>query len=235
MDALNLIFGIVTILSFIYAFWVNRRLKRVQEIKETIITEIREIAYKIIFKSKGTNIEGYSDSIVSLCNSISPAKNNKINIGKISYYYYPFQLPTYMRTKCGVIQDDDEARVKKTLTAVGTATKKRAVYGPYKPLPIAGKYTAKFHIRLNSDQSLNNLKSDDELLIIDVFDYNGGQIFLNKKTIVLSDLRPYYRVFSLDFEYNDIKQMLEYRVEIIKPGISISIDYILVESCDYCG
>ncbi len=230
MDALNIVFGIITVLSFGYAIWVNREMKRMQELKDTIISEIKNSAVKIKQQTVGTNIEGYSDSIIRFCTSISDKDEIFADeIGRIRNYYFPFEIPP-MQTRCGVVEDDKDAKLTKTLTGeIQNPNDEHFIYGPYKPLPLAGTYKALFRLRINNDVSKLEYDMNDVVAQIDVFDYHGGKKFLGIKDIKLSELANYYQRFEIHFEYKSITQALEYRISIRATGISISSDYILIE------
>lgn len=222
-----MIFGLVTVASFSYAVWANRELKRVTEIRNTMISEIRNLANKIRQNTEGTKNEGYADGIVSICSSmIEKHKLLPTEVGDISFYYYPFEMPP-MLTQNGKEEIDDSAKMKKTLTgAIINPGKKYLVFGPYKRLPLAGRYIAAFSIKLNKvDETL-----DDSLdvLRLDVYDYNGGRITLGLRLIKLGDLKPFYQPIEVEFSYTDLKQTLEYRIKVIQPAIEVSCDHIRV-------
>lgn len=233
MNELNVIFGLITITSFVYAIWVNRELERTETIKKHIIARIREVATKITEISPDTNIVGYADSIISFCNSITLKKRSKgIQIGRYKTYYYPFEIPP-MRTRCGIPKEDEEAKLKFALSAKMKNGDGRALFGPYKTLPFKGKFRVNFSIKIQSIKKGISIEESDNVLALDVFDFHGGEVFLKQKKVSFSELDWSYSRLYLDFEYFDIKQILEYRVGILIPDIEISIDHISIQNLQF--
>jgi hypothetical protein len=228
---LNLFFGFVTIGSFLYAVWANRELTRVKTIRNTIISEIRKLAQKISTQGSGTAIEGYADSIVSFCNSISdgPSARPRL-VGPLKLYFFAINIPP-MQTQNGRREVDDAARMGYALTGSWVdPSKKYLVFGPYKPLPLFGTYIAKF--RLRYVYASPDVSRTEELIRLDVYDYNGGKQTLASRLLTVKDLHQFYIEYPLEFKYTREQQALEYRVVLLRSGITLSVDYISIELCE---
>ncbi|WP_430411468.1 hypothetical protein [Kordia sp.] len=232
MDYLNVVFGIIIVISFGHTIYANRELKKVKEFERETIENIKVLAKKIIDINHDSKTESYADSIIQFSSIINKPSNDSftpLEIGRFKAYYYPFD-ESAMRTRCGIIHRDPKAKLRMNLTAMKLDTQGRAVYGPYKRLPFKSKYLLRYSIRLNENEYSKFPDLSTEVLTIDIFDYVDTNTLLNIRKIKLEELTLEYKEFRLEFEYQDLRQTLEYRLNIEVKGISVSIDYISVEN-----
>lgn len=153
-------------------------------------------------------------------------------VGDVEYYYYPFLDP--MKYKLGNIIENKQIDNSWNSHIFCGDFKKcgdiRWIYGPYRKLPCKGKYRVTYKIRL---EKLNdtNLKQQTKIVVLDAYDYFGGQKTYSERTLALKDLDFRFKKFHLFFAYDDINTVLEYRVGIFadQKQFSISLDSIKVK------
>jgi hypothetical protein len=140
-----------------------------------------------------------------------------------------------MKYKAGKILDNLDSSIEKSLTAeLEDKGNIRLVYGPYRKLPIKGTYVVTFSIRLNNYDEIHESLHENDLVVLDVYDYYGGKITLAQHIIKIKDFtNKHYQKFTLKFEYsNSLKEVLEYRIgvfDIHNQKIILSTDLIKIE------
>ena len=153
-------------------------------------------------------------------------------VGEIEYYYYPFLDP--MKFKLGSViksnKTDNTWNFHVFCGSFKNCGNIRWIYGPYRKLPCKGKYRVTYRIRLENKNDIN-LPKDAEVLVLDVYDYHGGQKTYCERIIRLKDLDGLFKKFYLFFYYDDINTTLEYRLGVLaeQKELSISIDCITVK------
>jgi len=153
-------------------------------------------------------------------------------VGEIEYYYYPFLDP--MKFKLGnAIKSKQTDITCNSHVFCGTfknCGNIRWIYGPYRRLPCKGKYRVTYRIRLENKNDIN-LPQETEMIVLDVYDYFGGQKTYCEQILRLKDLDGLFKKFHLFFFYDDINTNLEYRLGVLaeKKELSISIDCITVK------
>jgi len=168
----------------------------------------------------------------SLLGWIRPNKNTVLKIGEIKQYFYPFLDP--MKFKAGravkSLKKDNTWNSHVLREKFSNTASIRWIYGPYRTLPCIGRYTATFRLRLDNKEQLRSAR-DRDVIVIDVYDYYGGQHVYVSKLIKLSELENAYKDFDVDFEYIDISKSLEYRVGVLatKEELVISCDAIKIK------
>ncbi len=230
MELLNIVFGIVTVTSLLYAVWQNRKAVGTRQLAERITTDIQSLAGDIVEHSRGTPIEGYAKSIERVSRSllsVSPA--NRVDVHFSCEYFAP-----QMHTNIGkLVEDPDvhwkfalEGSVDQPAVLEGEVPPRSAlVFGPYKRLPMAGKYRASYRLRSN-----NPIQPHDGVLHalrLDVFYLQQG-LFLGERYLSRMELTEGWQWFDLEFEYPDPKWPLEYRVILMEPGLTIRFELVRV-------
>lgn len=229
MDILNLIFGAVTILSFGYALWANRTLHNLQVQRDRAISSIRDIAQRLHQGDPDPAAGTAAYSIMRICDGLVPPNLAGRLVGRLRLDYPPWEHPPMNSHGGSTIRD--------TRTRLGTAWESfkhgerarfYAVFGPYHPLPVLGRYTLAFWICLAED--VNHLPEDTHIIRLDAYAYVEGKTILSERVVKLSELSALdYREFRISFDYLRASQALEYRVELLKNGVKVRVSDIRVE------
>jgi hypothetical protein len=90
MDVLNIIFGLVTILSFGYAVWTNRRLHSLETQRNRAISSIRDIAYRLQQRSPDSPEGAAAYSLMRICDSLVPPNLDGQLVGRLRIDYAPW-------------------------------------------------------------------------------------------------------------------------------------------------
>ena len=168
----------------------------------------------------------------SLLGWIRPKHGVAMQLGDIKQYFYPFMDP--MKFKTGKVikslKKDNTWNPYVLQEKFSNNANIRWIYGPYRTLPCAGTYTATFKIRFDNKNRIS-MPNDKNILILDVYDYYGGQVTYASKYIKYSDLDSVYKEFDLAFDYLNIASALEYRVGVLadKRELVISCDLIKIK------
>lgn len=158
----------------------------------------------------------------------------KINVQQI---FYPFLDP--MKHKGGTViptTESDDTWNSYVLNNVFSGGRNiRWIYGPYRTLPIPGRYMVEYRLKLQKSVIIKDKLQNQPIIELDIYDFYGGKIIYATRKLSLSDLSVQYKAFRLEFMYQNIESILEYRVAYIHQediSISISIDQITVERLD---
>ncbi|KPQ43806.1 MAG: hypothetical protein MPEBLZ_01680 [Candidatus Methanoperedens nitroreducens] len=121
--------------------------------------------------------------------------------------------------KQGYDVEDKEAHSKKAWFADLSLRKDHIIYGPYEELDEQGNYIAFFNIKINDNQSM------EQILLLDVAGAGGGE-----RIVYGTDFnKPFvYQLFGVRFNYLS-KGKLEYRVYNLRTQkIEIWVDYVAI-------
>jgi hypothetical protein len=255
MDILNIIFGLVTILSFGYAIWANRTLQSVQSQRNRAISSIRDIAYRLQQLSPESSVGGASYSIMRICDSLVPPNSKGQVVGRLRLDYPPWEQPP-MHTHGGCTVQDPRTRLGLAWESIKNDERPRfyAVFGPYHTLPVLGRYNVTFKIclvdqgnpfekalslvdqgkPLQEDLRLVNkdklIQEYSPFLRLDAYAYIDGKTILSEKFVKSSELSSLeYREFCISFDYSRAGQVLEFRVELLVNEIKVRVSDIRVE------
>lgn len=229
MDILNLLFGAVTILSFGYALWANRTLYNLQSQRDRAISSIRDIAHRLHQGTPESAPGTAAYSIMRICDSLVPPTFTGRLVGRLRLDYPPWEHPP-MNSHGGSIIRDTRTRLGTAWESFKHGERARfyAVFGPYHPLPVLGRYTIAFWICLPEDA--NPLPEDTHILRLDAYAYVEGKTILSERVVKLSELSVFeYREFRITFDYLRAGQALEYRVELLTDGVKVRVSDIRVE------
>lgn len=153
-------------------------------------------------------------------------------VGEVKQYYYGFLNP--MKYKLGAVvktnKRDNTWNTHVFRANFDNCGNIRWIYGPYRKLPHEGNYKVTFRIRLDNRDAVS-LPLDTDVLVLDVYDYNGNQKKYREEIIKLCQLDKIFKEFDLCFNYDNIHSSLEYRIGVISHEseiYSISLDGITV-------
>lgn len=152
-------------------------------------------------------------------------------VGQVQHYFYPFLDP--MKTKVG-----KPIRCPKSMNSWNpyilcakfkASESSRFVYGPYRTLPVVGKYVANFRIRADIHEAGTVVAP---ILMLDVYDYYGGRLTYASREVRQDEIAGSFKTISLEFHYPTTHSRLEYRVGYIAAPnriVDIYLDQIIVE------
>ena len=227
MDIINIIFGCVTVIAFIYAIITNRRADSIQQLTKRLTVDVRSIALTIYELNKNTPTEGYAKSIVHILESLIQPRKNTVQIGQVKVKYRAYELPP-LHTHCGSIVDDTETFYGRAIKGrIEGEREKGLIYGPYEKLPVTGLYRSCFRIKGTID---SGVYFDKTLPVarLDIYNYQGvGR--LSERLILLQDLQATYTDYDFQFRYDDVMMTLEYRVAILQPHVELLCEEITIE------
>jgi hypothetical protein len=240
MDALNIVFGIIGIVSFGYAIWQNRSAESARQITKRVTENIRELAREAARLSVGSPTEGYARSIVQIANSLIGEHNSNATreVGVVRIDYLAAQLRS--RIAEVTLSSDSifghvyrgkyvgsrwtEDTIPPNLVGV-VPQESVLVYGPYRNLPVRGAYKAEFRLRRDPMERI----SSEPFLRLDVYCFERNEMlavrYLSNREVV-----PTWQVFPVYFFYPDPDIQLEYRVAIMVPGVDVAFEFVTAES-----
>jgi hypothetical protein len=223
VDTVNIAFGIVGVLSLIYAVWANRTAESAKRLSRRLNEEIKQLARFIYDVNQGTPTEGYARSIMQISDSILMGKTGRPEIGPLKMNYVAARMPP-MQTAVGEVIDDPESRARVAVQGTYISPEKAALlYGPFDRLPLTGAYVVSYSLKAaNLHEEVTG-----ELVLMDVYDV-GASRTLGSRTLSTSDLSETYQRFEVRFYCDDITRPVEYRVHLLKPGFTLTCDLISV-------
>jgi hypothetical protein len=223
VDLLNIAFGVVGVLSLIYAVWANRTAESAKRLSRRLNEEIKQLARFIYDTNQGTPTEGYARSIMQISDSILTGKTGRPEIGSLKMNYVAARMPP-MLTAVGEVVNDPESRARVAVQGKYNSPQKAALlYGPFDRLPLTGAYVVSYSLKSNNlDEEVTG-----NLVLLDVYDV-GADRTLGSRTLSKDDLSEAYQRFAVRFYCDDITRPLEYRVHLLKPGVTLTCDLISV-------
>lgn len=225
MQELNIIFGIVGVASLLYAVWEHRRARSARELTERITGDIRQLATVVHGLNRGTPTEGYARSIMQVCNSLLADSTSQPQIGRVELEFPAWLMPP-LQTNCGEIVDDEEAGYGRAVRGRRINDLRRAlVYGPYQALPVTGEYRVRWVLKGVPDDP--GADGGDECVSLNVYDHDARE-YVAQRRLSARDLQAGYQKYELDFLYQDIRQSLEYRVQLLSPWWTVTCQRVYV-------
>jgi hypothetical protein len=161
----------------------------------------------------------------------------KDSIGKIEYYYYPFFDPMKSRYSSIVknkVNNDDSELPYSLKILVKNQGDKCILYGPYRPLPVIGRYRVEFRLMIHNKSELISSGVDYQraIILLEVYHYYGEVKSIASSELLLNNLESFYKIYPIEFNYSDLNANLEYRVKVStleSHTIDLRIDRIKVE------
>ena len=199
---INITFGVVGVLSLIYAIWQNRSAKTARLLAPRVTKNNQQIARQITIESPDATAAAYAKSIVSIAGSLAEPYSTSLNV---SQFGLTLLAPQFKSEVGQLVLTGARASWR-------TQVRCRADVGPFLALPVVGRYVAEFRLK----RGLSSL-TDHPLLYLDVFDFERRKYYCSK-TILPSDLNTNWYRYPLEFDYNDLEAKLEYRVAVLTPG-----------------
>ena len=226
MDALNILFGLITIASLIYAVWQNKRTTSLKNLTLEITKNIRAISQTIYEMNRNTPTEGYAKSIAYMCDSLILATAEPLKIGSVEVQYYAVNMPP-LKSHCGELVDDTETLYRKAIKGriLESGHEKGLVYGPYEKLPVTGTYSVTFRLKGVVDESI-----EDESQVVRLDVYNDQECGVIEEIFLLANqISRTYVDYELQFRYTNLSLPLEYRVAILLPSAEIWFEKVRVK------
>jgi hypothetical protein len=157
------------------------------------------------------------------------------NLGVTSFVrhfvrYYPGELSSAWYSDVGerALESVPDATAKRMVIA-GSAYEDgtgKLLFGPQERLPLVGRYKVMFHL---SFTNLDLFGADDRLVRLDVY---GNDRPLAAQIFSRADLDGQYHWYELRFDYTDLSLKLEYRVALLKKGLSGSVYDVTVDKIE---
>lgn len=239
MIYLNLVFGIITVISFGYAIWQNRAAQSAKHLTESVTKNIQKLATELRAQTIGTPAEGYAHSIEKISGSLlADGRSEQPRIaGRFDVVFVPHQL----RTLIGSLTEtptaslgaairgrlDGPAWTEQDIPHRRPSKEPREdsvlVFGPYKHLPIIGTYIVHFRLRAEVGSSWPG----GPLVYADVYNHERHE-YLAWKTWSGRELNAGWNAYSLEFFYPR-SMTLEYRIALCHPGVWVECDGVKVE------
>ena len=228
MNILNVVFGLVTVMSFGYAIWTNRRLHSLETQRNRAISTIRDIANQLYQRSPDSFEGATAYSVIRICDSLVPPDLDGRVVGRLRLDYCPWEQPP-MHSHGGNKIHDARARLGAAWESQRSGERPRfyAVFGPYHHLPVLGYYEVSFWIALPAEAEPTT--EDTRVLRLDAYAYVDSKTILSERFITRRELSQEYKEFRIGFEYTLAGRVLEYRVELLKEGLTIRVSDIRVE------
>ncbi|CUU57609.1 hypothetical protein Ga0074812_113107 [Parafrankia irregularis] len=227
VDALNFAFGVIGVLSFGYAIWVNRQAENSRRLTNRLTTSIRDLARSIYDSNRDTTTEGYARSIMQICDSLLPERSDTPPlVGRVVMRYFGSQMPP-METAVGQLVDLPDIGVGRVIRGGYISESRKAlVYGPRETLPVRGSYRATFRLAAELDPDVD-LPADAPIARIEVY------VHLRREKLATRDLRAgeltsTFAFFEIGFTCDSVDDQYEYRVMLPGPGATVSFERVTV-------
>jgi hypothetical protein len=243
VDALNLVFGIVGFISFGYAIWQNRSAQSARRLTVAVTRNVQQLAREMIAASIGTPNEGYARSIEQISSSLlsgEPERQNR-SVGEFQTEFLPQQLSTRVGVEHRTSDSLYGTTIRGRMTggewsdadfSPGRGHEIRRdsvlVYGPYRTLPVPGRYTAEFRIRRLGDAPLPQSKP---LVYTDVYCLQRDEYLATQKWTI-REVGTTWQAFNVTFDYVHISTRVEYRVAACVPDVDLEVDTVRVKLQD---
>ncbi|MCK9900183.1 hypothetical protein MXD63_08860 [Frankia sp. Cpl3] len=227
VDALNFAFGVIGVLSFGYAVWVNRQAESTRRLTNRLTTSIRDLAKSIYDTNRDTTTEGYARSIMQICDSLLPdASDTPPLVGRVVVRYFGGQMPP-LETAVGQIVDLADIGAGRVIRGRYISESRKAlVYGPRETLPVRGSYRASFRLAAEAEPDVD-LVAEEPIARIEVY------VYLRREKLAARDLRPGELTSAFDyhevgFTCDSVDDLFEYRVMLLRPGATVSFERVTV-------
>ena len=226
--ALNIFFGVVGVVGFLFALWQWRQSEKVRDLFERTLEAIAQNAGDYAQNTDTMSARLFASQVQKQCYALV---GSKAKIGHYFVRFFPAEESSYWLTGVGKYVTEsvdrrgmEQLRLKLEGEAPRDGTEK-LVYGPYETLPLTGTYRVTFGLKVTPPKGADGATP---VLRLDVNGSNPNQRPA-ERFYSADDLTKGQKSFELTFRYSDLREKLEYRVSLLKKGTAGSIYDVTLE------
>lgn len=215
---LNVVFGVIGLVAFVFTIWQWRQSETARGLLERSLQAIVLDAEDFRAMSKTQAATLFARQIQHRCNALLRLPSVP---GRYFVRFYPSEESSAWLTHLGssVPERVERDASRYRLVMKGRATRDgtdKLLYGPYEVLPLTGSYRVSFHLAINPPEGLPH---QTPVVRLDVLAQDKP---LAVRHLRASDVERGFDWYWLSFEYRELGCKLEYRVALLKKDVEVT-------------